>query len=153
MEKPNRISEEVAASAALLDRSQAGESPLDQSVAESVAAAWSEFRSLVHEQLQLLALETQQAGRSLVWMIAFGVIASCLSIAAWFGTVGAMVLTLVAGGLSAPLALLCAAVANALVALAFVLAIRRRSRDLGFPATLRSIRPGARPTTVADPSP
>lgn len=113
----------------------------DLPVSESVAAAWHELRGLVHEHLQLLALETQQAGRNLVWMFAFAVVASLLSAAAWFGLVAAGVLALVAAGISEPFATLAGAIVNALLAMALVLAIRRRSMALGFPATLRSIRP------------
>jgi len=127
--------------------------PEDQSVRETVGAVWHAFERLVQEQLQLLALEAEQAGRSLVWMIACGIIAGGLTLSAWFGVVGASVLVLVELGTSAPLALLLAALANALLALGFARVVTRRSRQLGFPATLRSLHPQAPRVTAAEPAP
>lgn len=113
----------------------------------SVEVLWQDVRGIAHEHLQLAALETQRAGRSLVWLLVYGILACVLMLGAWVGALAALVLWLISIGLAASAALLLAAVLNVIAAGLFVLAIRRRSRDLGFPATLASLQ-GARGATA-----
>jgi uncharacterized membrane protein YqjE len=122
----------------------------NESVAASVETAWSEFRGLVHDQAHLAALEARQAGRSLVAIVAYGIVAAVLAVSAWLGLAGALVLVLITFGLAAWLAVLLGVLANLVGAVGFVLAIRRRSRDLAFPATLRSIGSGTNQTSFTE---
>jgi hypothetical protein len=122
----------------------------NQSVAASVDAAWNEFRGLVHDQAHLAALEARQAGRSLVAIVAYGIVVAVLVVSAWLGVVGALVLGLINVGLGGWAAVLLGVLVNLAGAVGFVFAIRRRSRDLAFPATLRSIRPGANQASFTD---
>ena len=108
---------------------------------EGAASLWQELRGLAHEQLTLAALETRLAGKSLVTMIAAGVMVAVLLVSAWLGLVGAVVLWLIGMGVTASIALLLAVVANLVFALILYNVIRRQGRHLQFPATLRSLRP------------
>jgi len=63
-----------------------GHSGKDPSVGDDVKSLWHELRELNHMQLQLAALEAQQAGKSLVIMMVAGVIAAVLLSVAWAHT-------------------------------------------------------------------
>ena len=106
----------------------------------SALALWDDLRGLAHEHLQLAALEARRAGESLVSMLAYAIVAGVLAASAWVGATGALVLWLIDCGIAASAALLLAAFLNALGAFGFALAIRRKSRFLSFPATVRSLR-------------
>jgi len=108
---------------------------------EEVSSLWYEVRGLVHDRLTLAALETRLAGKSLVTMIAAGVLVACLLVSAWLGFMAAAVLWLIGIGVMASIAMLIAVAANLVLALIFYGVIRRQSRHLQFPATLRSLRP------------
>lgn len=103
---------------------------------------WDDVRAIAHGHLQLAALEARRAGHSLVWMLVYGILVGVLTLGAWAGTLAALVLWLIAAGLSASGALLLAAALNIVAAGLLLLAIRRRSRHLGFPATMRSLERG-----------
>ena len=120
-----------------------GAPPGDSGLLEGVKALWFELRAMVHDQLTLAALETRRAGRSLVTMIAAGVMVAVLLISAWLGLMGAAVLWLVGVGVMPSIAMLFAVAANLVFAVLLYELIRRRSRHLQFPATLRSLRPVA----------
>lgn len=120
----------------------AGDSPPDDpGVLDAASSLWRELRGLAHEGLTLAALEARQAGRSLVTMIAAGVMVALLVVSAWLGVVGAGVLGLMAMGVPAALALLIAVAANLVAAAMLGVVVRRQSRHLLFPATMRSLRP------------
>ena len=103
---------------------------------------WCELRGLVHDHLQLAALETQRAGESLVTMITAGMIVAGLLLSAWLGLMGVAVLELTGSGVMAnDSALLLAVAVNLLVALILCGVIRRRSHHLRFPANTRSLQP------------
>jgi len=105
----------------------------------SAEVLWDDVRVIAHEHLRLVALEARRAGRSLAWLLIYGILAGGLSLGAWAGALAALVLWLIGAGLPASGALLIAALLNLAAAALCVLAIRRRSRHLGFPATLRSL--------------
>ena len=96
---------------------------------------------LAHDRLTLAALETRLAGKSLVTMIAAGVMIAGLLVSAWMGLMGVVVLWLVSIGVMASIALLLAVAANLVFALILYAVIRLKSRYLQFPATIRSLRP------------
>ena len=118
-----------------------GVAPAVSSLLDDVKLLWHELRGLVHDQLTLAALETRSAGNSLVTMIAAGVMVAALLVSAWLGLMGAAVLWLISIGVLASIAMLLAVVANLVLALVLYDVIRRQSRHLQFPATLRSLRP------------
>ncbi len=102
-----------------------------------------ELRAALHDQLRLVSYETQLAGRSLVKMVVAAVAVGVLVVSAWLGLMASGALALVGLGLGPPVVLLILAALNLLAALVPCEVIRRRSRDLGFPVTLRTLRPGS----------
>ena len=118
-----------------------GTLPGDFGLLEEVKSLWQELRELAHDELTLVALETRLAGKSLVTMIAAGAMVAVLLVSAWLGLVGAVVLWLVGIGVTASIAMLLAVATNLVFALILYDMIRRQSRHLQFPATLRSLRP------------
>ncbi|HKQ24057.1 MAG TPA: phage holin family protein [Burkholderiales bacterium] len=115
--------------------------PPDSGLLEDLKLLWHELLGLVHDQLTLAALETRSAGNSLVTMIAAGVMVAALLVSAWLGLMGAAVLWLINMGVIASVAMLVAVIANLALALILYDVIRRQSRHLQFPATLRALRP------------
>ena len=123
---------------------------------DNATALWSDLKSLAHDHLELAALETKRAGESLVAIIAFAIVVGVLCVTAWMGIIAALVLWLVSLGLAASLAVLIAVVVNLLAAFGCVLAIRKSSHALLFPATVRALKPSARaaiPTSVPSTEP
>ena len=118
-----------------------GVAPAAPGLLEDVKSLWHEFRGLAHDRLTLAALETRQAGNSLVTMIAAGMMVAALLVSAWLGLMGAAVLLLIGIGVTASIAMLLAVAANLVFALILYDVIRRQSRHLQFPATLRALRP------------
>ncbi len=118
-----------------------GAAPDDSGLLEDAKSLWYELRGLAHDQLTLAALETRLAGKSLVTMIGAGVMIAVLLVSAWLGLMGAVVLWLISSGVIASIAMLLAVAANVVFAVILYDVIRRRSRHLQFPATLRSLRP------------
>ena len=109
-----------------------------------------ELRAAAHSQLRLAALETRQAGESLISIIAMGLIAAGLVFSTWLALVAALMLALVERGLmTASDASLLAMAANMLIALVLIAAIRRKSRRLLFSATVNSLAPSEPDTSKA----
>ena len=110
-------------------------------VLEDAQSLWHELRGLTHDRFRLAALETQRAGKSLVDMIVAGVMVGVLLIGAWLGLLTAAALELVEHGvLATSSAILLAVAFNLLLVLILFGVIRRKSRYLQFPATLRSFQ-------------
>lgn len=112
-------------------------------VLQDVRSLARELRGLFHDQVGLAALETRQAGESLVWMITLGVMVGGVLLSAWLGLLAAVVLALIERGVmtSPSVALLLVVGANLLLAVILGWAIRRRLPRLQFPATVRSLTP------------
>ena len=109
---------------------------------QDVRSLARELRKLFHDQVGLAALETRQAGESLVWMVTLGVMAGGLLLSAWLGLLAVIVLAPVERGVMNPsAALLLALGANLLLAVLLGWAIRRQLPRLQFPATVRSLTP------------
>lgn len=108
---------------------------------EDAQSLWEAVRRLAHDHLQLAALETALAGQSLVTMIVAGVIVAVLLVSAWLGLETIVVLLLIQNGVFASVAVLAVVGVNLAIALVLYGVIRRKSRNLRFPATLRSLRP------------
>lgn len=116
----------------------------DTGVLEDARSLWHELRGLSHDRFRLAALETQRAGESLVAMIMTGVIVAILLSGAWLGLMAAAVAVMVEHGFMVSSAILLAIASNLLLALILCGVIRRKSRYLQFPATLRSLQPTGR---------
>ena len=111
---------------------------------ETARSLGKELHGSVHDHLVLAALETRQAGESLVRIIAMGVIMASMLLTAWLALVSAGLLLLVErSSVSASLALLIVFALHCLLALVLLFAIRRRSRCLLFPATISRLQPAA----------
>ena len=125
-----------------LGQSATHNDPMNSSgVLEDVQTLWCALRGLTHDRFRLAALETQRAGESLVAMIMAGVMVAILLSGVWLGLVVAAVLWLVENGVVAISAILLAVAFNLLLMLILSVVIRRKSRYLQFPATLRSLQP------------
>ena len=108
---------------------------------EDAQSLWHELRGLIHDRFRLAALETQRAGKNLVDMIVAGVMVGVLLISAWLGLLTAAALELVEHNVVATSsAILLAVASNLLLVLILFGVIRRKSRYLQFPATLRSFQ-------------
>ena len=107
---------------------------------EQLRSLWSEVVLLSHERFHLAALETQQAGESLLIMIVAALLIGILLICAWLGLEAAAVLKLIEQGIVASRAILFAVVFNLVLVLMLFILIRRKRRHLMFPATRRSLQ-------------
>jgi hypothetical protein len=113
----------------------------DSGVLADARSLWAELCGLSLDRLQLAALETRRAGDSLVTMIISGVMIAGLLTSAWLGLLAAAVVVLIDTGLATSSAILLATAFNLFLALILLGLIRRKSRHLQFPATLRSLQP------------
>lgn len=101
-----------------------------------------ELRAVAYSQLRLAALETRQAGESLISIIAMGLIAAGLVFSTWLALVAAVMMALVERGLmTTSAASLLAMAVNMLFVLVLIAAIRRKSRRLLLSATVNSLAP------------
>ena len=122
----------------------------ERGLADSVRDLLGGLRALLHDRLQLLALETQQAIQGLAAIAAYGIAVGLLVGGTWLALAGAMVMWLVEHQVSSSTAMLLAAAFNGLGIGGFALAIQRKSRHIGLPATLQSLKPlQADPNTAA----
>ena len=119
----------------------------DSSMLEDAQSLLHELRELTHDRLLLAALETRRAGESLVSMLVAGVMIALLLGSAWLGLLAVAVLGMIENGIVASSAILLAVAANLILVLILFRVVRRKSRSLQFPATLRSLQtepPGRR---------
>lgn len=134
---PDAIEDETSGQTATRDDPVSG-----SGVLKDAQSLGHELLGLTHDRFRLAALEAQQAGKSLVTMIMAGVMAAIMLGSAWLGLVAAAVLWLAEKGVvTSSSAILLAVASNLLVALILSAVIRRKSRFLQFPATLRSLQP------------
>jgi hypothetical protein len=110
---------------------------------ESLSALQRELRNLVHDQLQLAALEVRLAAHSLMAMVSAAILIGLLLLFAWVALMGATGLGLTRMGLQPVFALLVLAALTLVCTLLLGGFIRRQSRHLGFPASLRTLNPSA----------
>jgi uncharacterized membrane protein YqjE len=129
---PSSAALDAAASAACAE-------PMAPGLLEGIDALVKDLRRRVRDQLRLAALETRRAGESLVLILAFGIVVGVVLGAAALLAVAAIVVVLIDSGIAAGTALLLTALLLLLVAAGLALVIKRHSRALRFPATLRSL--------------
>jgi len=111
-----------------------------------------ELRATVHAQLELAELETRLAARTVIHMLALAVGIAVLLVGAWLTLVGAAVLALMNQGVSPMLAMLAATAVNLVAAVFVYMSLRRHGASLGWPVTLRSLKPKAtEPKTRSEP--
>lgn len=134
MKRPVAVEETVPRSAL------GGESAGGSDLLGEVGSLWQELTALTHEQVQLAALETRQAGKSLITLVIAAVLLAVLVLGAWLGLLAAGLVWLLEQGLPASAALLLGVGVNLLAALMVYALIRYQSRQLQFPATRRSLR-------------
>jgi len=111
----------------------------DTGLLEIARGLWHDLRGLAHDHLQLAALETERAGRTLVNMVCYAVAAAILLVTAWLGLMGAGAMLLIGAGLHPGAAVLLVAALNVAAAYVLFSMVRRASRHLRFPATVRSL--------------
>lgn len=102
-----------------------------------------ELRELAHDHLALATLEARLSVTTLLRMVVIAIGTALVLVSAWLGLIGAAALALIGSGLAPVAAMLLVAMVNLLLAVAGWLLTRHISRWLGWPATLRSIRPAS----------
>lgn len=111
------------------------------SLADEIKDLWDEIRHLIHDHLELAALETRLAGESLAFILMAGIAIAILMVSAWLAFLGAVVAILIALGMWASAALLLIVLLNAGASGALFWLIKRKSRHLRWSATLASVKP------------
>jgi len=111
-----------------------------------------ELRAALHDQLRLAGHEAQLAGRSLAAIVAAAIGIGVLVASAWLGLMAAGALALIGLGVAPIVAMLIGVAFNLIALLVPYAMIRRKSLDLGFPATLRTLQPSPphRPAEESD---
>jgi uncharacterized membrane protein YqjE len=109
---------------------------------DEIKALWNDARGLVHDHVELAVLETKLAGESIAIIIGAGVAIAVLLVSAWLGLLAFLVLLLILAGIWASVALLIAVALNLAIAGGLYLVIRRKSRQIGWKATLANLHPG-----------
>lgn len=108
---------------------------------EDMRLLWLDVRGLTHDHLKLFALEVRRAGNSLASMLIAGVVMAVLLISMWLGLMAAAALALMQNQIVGEIAaIVIVACTNLLGALALFWFIRRKSRYLLFPETVRSFQ-------------
>lgn len=133
---PSTVKDQASAQTA-----QGGDPHNGAGVLAEAQLLWDELRGLGVDRIRLAALETQRAGDSLVSMLISGVMIAVLLLSAWLGLLAAAVLALIENGFAPSSVILLTVAANLLLTLMLFGAIRRKSRFLQFPSTLRSLQP------------
>jgi len=105
-----------------------------------------ELRAALHDQLRLAGHEAQLAGRSLAAIVAAAIGIGVLVASAWLGLMAAGALALIGLGVAPVVAMLIGVAFNLIALLVPYAMIRRRSLDLAFPATLRTLQPSPSPS-------
>ncbi len=124
------------------ERAAAPDGPRLAALTESLVRR---IRGLAADYSLLVVLDARRAAVRFGWLVAAGLVAAVLLSTAWLALIVAVVVALTGTGTSWGAALGGAAAANVLGAVALLLWMRGRMRELPFSATLRQLR-GAPPT-------
>lgn len=101
-----------------------------------------EYRGLARDHLHLAALETRQAGESVVRMVATGIVAGGTALITWLCLLGAAIAVIVEQGwLSVSVTLLIVGLLHLLALLALARVIRKQGRGLLYSATVHQLDP------------
>lgn len=121
--------------------SAAPPAPAGPDLLDGIDTLPGDLRQRLHDQLGLALLETRRAGESLVLILAVGVMVGIVLGAACLAAAGAGVVWIIETGVAPSTALQFAALVLLSAAAGGTLLIRRSSRALRFPATMRSFWP------------
>lgn len=119
------------------DKSPSTPGPLDASLSRLV----HQVRELAYDHLELVTLEARLSVNTLLRMAVVSMVTALVFASAWLALVGAAGLWLIGRGMEPVWAMLVLAAANLLLAMLGWLWMRRMSHRLGWPATLRAIKP------------
>lgn len=122
----------------------------DAGLIENAQILWNDFRKLTYNHLQLITLEIQKAGESLVSMLVYGIVLSVLIICSWLGVLGAMAMWLIEQDVMISTALLLTVLLNLLGIFVVMIAIRKKSLSLRLPVTMRNLNPEHENTTTSE---
>lgn len=115
---------------------------VQQGLFDEFKALIGSIRALIKDHAHIAALETRQAGESLVKIIAMGLIATFMIFTGWLALIGALVMLLLAfTALSPIIALLLVVLVHGLATVGLVFAIRTQSRHLLFPTVVQNLNP------------
>jgi hypothetical protein len=117
-------------------------------VIDGVIVLTRELRELLHDQLELAVLETRLCLDGVIRMVVIAVVTAVLLVSTWLALIGAGLLALIGIGLTPAIALALLAAANLLLALCGWFLIRHTGSNLGWPATLRLLKPGTSAVTA-----
>jgi hypothetical protein len=110
-------------------------------VIDGVIVLTQELRELLHDQLELVVLETRLCLDGVIRMVVIAIVTAVLLASSWLALIGAGLLVLIGIGLAPAPALALLAAANLLLALCGWLLVRHTGSNLGWPATLRLLKP------------
>ena len=122
-----------------------------------VQALWRSLPGLVGDRVELFALELKRASRALGQVVVLVVVIAVLGVTTWLLIWAALVGALVGAGLSPPLALLVAVIANVAVMFWALARMQRLLPTINLPATRRHLMPApssipAAPAASAQPA-
>jgi len=120
------------------DRVAQAFTPLDDAVEFA-----HEFRAALHDQLRLVSIEAQLAARSLTTIVAAAIGIGGLLVSAWLGLMAAGTYVMIGRGLEPVVAMLIGVALDLIALLVPYRVIRRKRRNLEFPATLRTLQPAS----------
>lgn len=105
-------------------------------------ALYQEYRLLARDHLHLAALETRQAGETVVRMVATGIVAGGVAATAWVALVGALVAWVVENSwLKTSTCLLIIGLVHIVVVFILATVVRRQGRGLLFSAFTHELDP------------
>ena len=109
------------------------------SLEQALGRLWDDFRGLLHDQLLLVSLESQEAFARLVRVLFLAVICVALLLGAWAAAMTAVLMWLLGTGLSIASALAVVVGGTLLLAFGLFWFARQSVRQIAFPATLRRL--------------
>lgn len=117
------------------------EEPSDnQAFMSDLARWWYQSSTLVHHELEIVALEGERVATSMVSLLLYNLLAGLLALSLWFSALGLLVWYLFALIHSVPQALACSMLVNLTAFWWLLRRCRYYSSLLSFPATRQSLR-------------
>jgi uncharacterized membrane protein YqjE len=123
-----------------LDSLDAADVPAAGGILSGIAGAIASAREAVTNFVELVTLELRQAGHTLMWLVAIGVIVGLAIVGTWAALMVMLALWLVSLGASWLAAGAGVAGLNLLLAVGAIVVAFKLSRRLLFPATRRQLR-------------
>ncbi|RUO32131.1 hypothetical protein CWE12_03835 [Aliidiomarina sedimenti] len=121
---------------------QKPDSAIGDGLLKEARAVIDEYRLLARDHIRLAALETRQAGESIVRMVVTGMVAGGVAAMTWIALVGAVVAFVVENNwLSASACLLITGLLHAVVVVMLAFVIRKQGRGLLFSAFVQELDP------------